>query len=93
VAVGAVKLQLVTSGRCTVTGAVTGDHCEVSLGRLLGRQTLYCLSGPSVNAGPMLVRMPQLDGADPKLLSCEMPTHLNVDAAKLDFLRNRLLCI
>jgi len=36
----------------------------------------------------MLVRMPQLDGADPKLLSCETPTHLNVDAEKLDFLMN-----
>ncbi len=36
----------------------------------------------------MLVRMPQLDGADPKLLSCETPTHLNVDAEKRDFLMN-----
>jgi len=44
--------------------------------------------GPSVNAGAMLVRMPQLDGADPKLLSCETPTHLNVDAEKRDFLMN-----
>jgi len=36
----------------------------------------------------MLVRMPQLDGVDPKLLSCETPTHLNVDAEKRDFLMN-----
>src|SRR6266404_4784382 len=78
---------------CPVTAAVTGDHCEVSLGRLLGRQTLYCLSRPSVNAGAMLVLMPQLDGADPKLLSCETPTHLNVDAEKVDLLMNTILCI
>jgi hypothetical protein len=61
--------------------------------RLLGRQTLYCLSRPNVSAGAMLVLMPQLDGADPKLLSCETPTHLNVDAEKLDFLMNTILCI
>ncbi len=57
---------------------------------LLGRQTLYCLSG--LNADPMLVRkrsnllptfwMHRLDGAGPKLLSCENPTHLNVDAGR-----------
>jgi hypothetical protein len=40
---------------------------------MLGRQTLYCLSRLSVNAGPMLVRMSQLGGAAPKLLSCESP--------------------
>jgi len=56
VAIGGLKLQLVTSRCCTVTAAVSGDHCEVSLGRLLGRQTLYCLSGLIVNAGPILVR-------------------------------------
>ncbi len=92
-AIGGLKLQLVTSRCCTVTAAVSGDHCEVSLGRLLGRQTLYCLSRPSVNAGAMLVLMPQLDGADPKLLSCETPTHLNVDAEKVDLLMNTILCI
>ncbi|SRR6266478_2202771 len=69
---------------------------------LLGRQTLNCLS--SLNADPMLVTdaqqpplttfsMERLDGAGPKLLSCENPTHLNVDAGTLTFRMTMKLCI
>lgn len=37
-----------------MTAAVSRNFLR--LGRLLGKQTLYCLSGLIVNAGPMLVR-------------------------------------
>lgn len=62
------------------------------------------MKGLIVNAGPMLVRkhsnlflntfwMHQLDGADPKLLSCENRAYLNVNAGKLDFIINIILCV
>ncbi len=69
---------------------------------LLGRQTLYCLSGLIVNAGPMLIPkrtnlLPtfwiyRLD-AGSQVAVVRKPYSPNLDAGTLDFRMTMMLCI
>jgi hypothetical protein len=81
VAIGTVKLQLVTSGCCTVAAAGTGDHCEVSLAKRKGLIAKRNWLFTQFEANPSNIRTAQeIKKLDDEIAECN--EHLTMEPSK-----------